>query len=54
MVSICDASVTKQIFIGSLKKFQLLDDINEHGKVESDIDGSANGEESGGTDATRL
>ncbi|PIN24573.1 hypothetical protein CDL12_02689 [Handroanthus impetiginosus] len=47
LVSICDASVTKQIFIASLEKFQLPDDIAEQGKVESDTDGSASGKEIG-------
>ncbi|KAI3472201.1 hypothetical protein Pfo_029689 [Paulownia fortunei] len=53
LVSICDASVAKQIFIASLEKFQLLDDIGEHGKVESGTDGSTNEKECGGTDAKR-
>ncbi|KAL0404905.1 UNVERIFIED_CONTAM: RRP12-like protein [Sesamum radiatum] len=49
LVSVCDASVTKEIFIDSLEKFQLLDDIGEHGNN----DGSANEKEGGGTDAKR-
>ncbi|KAL0359539.1 UNVERIFIED_CONTAM: RRP12-like protein [Sesamum angustifolium] len=49
LVSVCDASVTKEIFIDSLEKFQLLDDIGEHGNN----DGSANEKEDGGTDAKR-
>ncbi|KAI3471606.1 hypothetical protein Pfo_028256 [Paulownia fortunei] len=53
LVSICDASVAKQIFIASLEKFQLLDDIGEHGKVESGTDGSTNEKDCGGTDAKR-
>ncbi|KAL0453112.1 UNVERIFIED_CONTAM: RRP12-like protein [Sesamum latifolium] len=49
LVSVCDASVTKEIFIDSLEKFQLLDDIGEHGNN----DGSADEKEGGGTDAKR-
>ncbi|KAK4412945.1 RRP12-like protein [Sesamum alatum] len=49
LVSVCDASVTKQIFVDSLEKFQLLDDIGEHGND----DGSANEKDDSGTDAKR-
>ncbi|KAK6124849.1 hypothetical protein DH2020_041409 [Rehmannia glutinosa] len=52
LVSICDASIAKQVFIASLQKFQLLDDFD--GKVEPDTDGSANEKESGGTNAKRC
>ncbi|KAK6149141.1 hypothetical protein DH2020_016666 [Rehmannia glutinosa] len=52
LVSICDASIAKQVFIASLQKFQLLDDFD--GKVEPDTDGSANKKESGGTNAKRC
>ncbi|XP_012828029.1 PREDICTED: RRP12-like protein [Erythranthe guttata] len=54
LVSICEASVIKDIFIASLEKFKLLDDIREHGEVESDTDGSTNEKESRGTNAKRL
>ncbi|XP_011075328.1 RRP12-like protein isoform X1 [Sesamum indicum] len=49
LVSVCDASVTKEIFIDSLEKFQLLDDIGQHGMNDC----STNEKENGGTDAKR-
>ncbi|KZV36353.1 hypothetical protein F511_03794 [Dorcoceras hygrometricum] len=36
LVSICDSSETKQTFMDSLKKFQLLDDMGDHGKIENE------------------
>lgn len=54
LVSICDPSVTKKIFVASLKKFQLLDDIGELGKLESDADVSAKEMEIVGTNAKRC
>ncbi|KAH6779701.1 hypothetical protein C2S52_010938 [Perilla frutescens var. hirtella] len=54
LVSTCDPSVTKNIFVASLKKFKLLDDIDEHGKLESDADVSAKEKESVETDAKRC
>ncbi|KAL0339670.1 UNVERIFIED_CONTAM: RRP12-like protein [Sesamum radiatum] len=48
-VQLIEVRITKEIFIDSLEKFQLLDDIGEHGNN----DGSANEKEDGGTDAKR-
>ncbi|CAI9761159.1 unnamed protein product [Fraxinus pennsylvanica] len=49
--SITDSSVTTQIFIASLEKFQLIEDICERGKLESGTNGSADVEDS---DATSI
>ncbi|KAG6427084.1 hypothetical protein SASPL_111324 [Salvia splendens] len=54
LVSICDPSVTKEIFIASLKKLQLLDDAGEHGKLEIIADVSSKEKESAGTDVERC
>ncbi|XP_057783850.1 uncharacterized protein LOC131001469 isoform X2 [Salvia miltiorrhiza] len=54
LVSICDSSVTKKIFIASLKKLRLLDDAGEHGKLELIADASSKEKESIGTDAERC
>ncbi|KAL8489525.1 hypothetical protein ACS0TY_025441 [Phlomoides rotata] len=54
LTSICDPSVTKQVFIASLEKLQILDDINDDGKLKSDTDGLAKEKENSVTDATRC
>ncbi|KAG8367013.1 hypothetical protein BUALT_Bualt16G0028200 [Buddleja alternifolia] len=56
LMSICDSSITKQIFISSLEKFQLLDDVSEHKKVESEtkVDGEESKAGSAGRDAKRC
>ncbi|KAL6505963.1 hypothetical protein OROHE_022682 [Orobanche hederae] len=54
LLSICDASVAKQLFIASLEKFQLLDYFGKQGKVEFDTNGSANENENGERDAKRC
>lgn len=46
MVSVCDPSATKEIFIDSLKKFQLLDELNEHEKLRPESNTSVGEEES--------
>ncbi|GFP92216.1 ribosomal RNA-processing protein 12 [Phtheirospermum japonicum] len=54
LLSISNASVAKQLFIDSLKKFQLVDYFDVHGEVDSNTDGLANEKESGETDAKRC
>ncbi|XP_047960538.1 RRP12-like protein isoform X1 [Salvia hispanica] len=54
LVSICDPSVTKDIFIASLKKLKLLDDAGEHGKLEIIADVTSKEKESAGTDVDRC
>lgn len=54
MTSICDPSVTKQIFIASLEKLQIRDDIVDDGKLKSDTDSLAEEKENSVTDATRC
>ncbi|KAL2501759.1 ARM repeat superfamily protein [Forsythia ovata] len=54
LASITDSSVTTHIFIDSLEKFQLIDDIHEHGKLESEANGSANEEDTQDSDATSI
>ncbi|XP_022888276.1 RRP12-like protein [Olea europaea var. sylvestris] len=49
--SITDSSVTTQIFIASLEKFHLIEDICERGKLESETNGSGGVEDS---DATSI
>lgn len=58
LVSICDSSETKQTFMDSLKKFQLLDDMGDHEKVEHETNSSGDKEQGGAisvgiTDAKR-
>ncbi|XP_075473819.1 uncharacterized protein LOC142504857 isoform X1 [Primulina tabacum] len=57
LISICDSSETKQIFMDSLKKFQLLGDMVDHEKVEHETNSSGDKEQGGefsvGTDAER-
>lgn len=57
LVSICDSSETKQTFMDSLKKFQLLDDMGDHEKVVREINISGDKEQGGaisvGTDRKR-
>ncbi|KAL3632483.1 hypothetical protein CASFOL_025467 [Castilleja foliolosa] len=56
LLSISDASVAKQLFIDSLKKFQLVDyfDVHVHGEVDSNTDGLANEKDIGETDSKRC
>ncbi|KAL3841265.1 hypothetical protein ACJIZ3_025856 [Penstemon smallii] len=58
LVSISDSSLAKKIFVTALEKFQLQDDIGEHGRGESEINSSADEEESSavsvGNDAKRC
>ncbi|XP_073149889.1 ribosomal RNA-processing protein 12 isoform X2 [Henckelia pumila] len=57
LVSICDSSETKQTFMDSLKKFQLLEYMGDHGKVERETNSSGDKEQGGaisvGTDTKR-
>ncbi|KAI7989023.1 hypothetical protein LOK49_LG13G01797 [Camellia lanceoleosa] len=45
LVSITDSSVTKSIFISSLERFQLINDLGEFGKQGSYISASVNQEQ---------
>ncbi|KAL2501748.1 ARM repeat superfamily protein [Forsythia ovata] len=54
LASITDSSVTTQIFTDSLEKFQLIDDIHEHEKLESEANGSPDEEDTQDSDATSI
>ncbi|GER25863.1 pentatricopeptide repeat-containing family protein [Striga asiatica] len=53
LLSVCDASLAKDLFIASLEKLQLQDNFGGLGKIESDTDGSIKENENGEIDAKK-